>query len=341
MVETFYDRLGVPEDATVEEVKAAYRERIKEAHPDLNDDADAGERTRRLIRAKEVLTDADERSRYDRLGHEQYVKLHATGDATGDRDAGSTDGRAESSGVGDGETTGRQTVGDTAAGKDGQSAASATTDEGGQSVDDAATGRRTVGGATEPDDGRRQRAGRAYHSERETGAAGADGATRNRADTETTTGQRRTSAGRAGWSGNRANTNGPWARRKNTEPFTVGGDYYEGGYHPSRLFPLEQSIVLIGVTTVLYPVLLGSAVFPAFPLVVNVVVGVCTLLTVGYLLSLPSVAVPVFGLWAVVLPVAVMLAPGLHVASLLGLLVIAATWVPLGIAGLLLGVTSR
>ncbi|WP_415381795.1 J domain-containing protein [Halosimplex sp. TS25] len=73
MTETFYDRLGVADDATTEEIETAYREAIKRVHPDVSDDVDAGERTKRLNEAKRVLTDEDERARYDRLGHETYT----------------------------------------------------------------------------------------------------------------------------------------------------------------------------------------------------------------------------------------------------------------------------
>jgi hypothetical protein len=77
-VTTYYDLLGVSPEASVEEIERAYRERLKETHPDVSDAADAGDRTRRLIEARDVLTDASERARYDRLGHEAYVGLEET-----------------------------------------------------------------------------------------------------------------------------------------------------------------------------------------------------------------------------------------------------------------------
>lgn len=45
-VMTAFDVLGVPADASVTEVRAAYRERIKAAHPDHGGDRDAFERVR-------------------------------------------------------------------------------------------------------------------------------------------------------------------------------------------------------------------------------------------------------------------------------------------------------
>jgi curved DNA-binding protein CbpA len=70
---TFYEALGVDEDASTAEVRAAYRERAKATHPDVSDAPDAGRRFRRIKRAHDVLTDERERRRYDRLGHEAYL----------------------------------------------------------------------------------------------------------------------------------------------------------------------------------------------------------------------------------------------------------------------------
>jgi hypothetical protein len=70
---SYYDLLGVDPDADAERVRAAYRERVKEVHPDVSDQPDAADRFRRLTAAKETLCDPIERARYDRLGHRRYV----------------------------------------------------------------------------------------------------------------------------------------------------------------------------------------------------------------------------------------------------------------------------
>lgn len=90
MNETYYDLLGVPSDASREAIELAYRERLKQTHPDISDDEDAADRTRRLIEARDVLTDEDERNRYDRLGHERYVEVEVKETEVGatDRDGG-------------------------------------------------------------------------------------------------------------------------------------------------------------------------------------------------------------------------------------------------------------
>lgn len=76
MTETFYSVLGVSAGADTESIRAAYREQVKEHHPDVSDNPDASEQFKRLTIAKEVLVDVDKRQRYDRLGHSEYVRKH-------------------------------------------------------------------------------------------------------------------------------------------------------------------------------------------------------------------------------------------------------------------------
>jgi curved DNA-binding protein CbpA len=76
---TFYDVLGVDADADRETIQRAYRERVKEFHPDVSDHPNARERFKRITRAKTVLTDRRERKRYDRLGHEAYLERERSG----------------------------------------------------------------------------------------------------------------------------------------------------------------------------------------------------------------------------------------------------------------------
>jgi len=76
MSATFYGVLGVEPDADGAEIRAAYRERVTEVHPDVNDHPDAHAQFRRLTTARETLLDGAERARYDRLGHAAYVSCH-------------------------------------------------------------------------------------------------------------------------------------------------------------------------------------------------------------------------------------------------------------------------
>mgnify|MGYP000710621124 CR=1 FL=1 len=78
MAPTFYGVLGVGPDADAAAIETGYRERVTEVHPDVNDDPDADAQFRRLTTAKETLLDADERARYDRLGHASYVRHHVS-----------------------------------------------------------------------------------------------------------------------------------------------------------------------------------------------------------------------------------------------------------------------
>lgn len=77
MDEDYYALLGVDTDASEEAILRAYRKRAAEHHPDVSDEADAGETIRRLNRAKAVLTDDERRRAYDRLGHDRFVEREA------------------------------------------------------------------------------------------------------------------------------------------------------------------------------------------------------------------------------------------------------------------------
>lgn len=63
---TYYEILGVSEDASFEEIRTAFRERAREYHPDRNPDPDAVERMQEVNEAYEVLRDEEQRAAYDR-----------------------------------------------------------------------------------------------------------------------------------------------------------------------------------------------------------------------------------------------------------------------------------
>ena len=64
----YYAVLGVPRDADQDAIRRSYRKLARKYHPDLNSESDAEERFKELGEAYEVLSDAEKRERYDRLG---------------------------------------------------------------------------------------------------------------------------------------------------------------------------------------------------------------------------------------------------------------------------------
>ncbi len=79
MKRDYYEVLVVEKNASVEEVKKAYRKLAMQYHPDKNpDNKEAEEKFKEATEAYEVLSDADKRARYDRFGH-QGVKQNDYG----------------------------------------------------------------------------------------------------------------------------------------------------------------------------------------------------------------------------------------------------------------------
>ncbi len=66
----FYEVLGVTKGASDDEIKKAYRKVAMKYHPDRNpDDSSAEDKFKEAAEAYEILSDADKKARYDRLGH--------------------------------------------------------------------------------------------------------------------------------------------------------------------------------------------------------------------------------------------------------------------------------
>lgn len=301
MTETFYDLLDVSADASTAEIESAYREAIKQVHPDVSDDVDASERTKRLNRAKRVLTDEAERARYDRVGHEAYVS-----------DGPETDGNSRQAGAAGAEWSGQRQEGRERRRR--------------QSARARAEPEWTAGSAdaTGPSRGSR---GPSWQSQGGT-ATGSDGVDSPSARRQAAAGG--TDGPNVDWSWNAWGRTRSWAVRE--------GGATSDGLHPGRLFPPEQSFVLLASTFLLYPIFVFTILFPAFPLVVRATVAVCTLLMFAYLLSIPEVAVLVYGVWSFLVPVVVFLVPGLSILSLAGVVGLSVTWIPLGLSVLTLSV---
>ena len=266
MGETYYDVLGVPPDASQDEIRAAYRERVLETHPDRSDDPDAAEQFQRVTTAEEVLSDETERARYDRLGHDSYVGLSQSGGRTGfaGRSSGSTG---------------------------------------------SGSSRRARGG---PSHHARHRRSRERQTAETSSAAewfvGDDRSNADRTDRD---------------GGERAQTFGGYSVH----------DWDDEVDLEDERPPMDQSTwVIVGCFVLLYPGLVYASVTPGLPVFVNATVAACTLLLVGYLLTMPRIAMAAFGFWGALVPIGLPIATGLEPLSLLGSLAIGAFWVPFGYA---------
>ncbi|EMA01913.1 DnaJ domain-containing protein [Haloarcula vallismortis] len=308
MTETFYEVLGVPTDASTAAIEAAYRERLKETHPDVSDAADAGEATQRLIEARDVLTDEAERARYDRLGHDAYV----AGESSAADDDGSSAAEAARRAGYDGSTS----AGDRA---------------------EASTDRR-ASRTSARERARRERAARDRVSE--------DRNERSTAAAETSASDEQSTDGTGGTT---TASNAESTRRSETAATSGFGDSGSNGATwssssaysvrqtdtPSRgsilEMPTGRGLTLFAITFALYPVMLFSALLPAFPLWVNVTIGICTVFMVGYLQSEPTIAIMVFGSWSLATTV-LLFTLNISAVSLIGALALSGTWLPFGLS---------
>ncbi|EMA30923.1 J domain-containing protein [Halobiforma nitratireducens] len=317
MVETYYEVLEVDPDATQADIEAAYRERVLETHPDQSDDADAATEFQRVTEAESVLSDESERARYDRLGHDAYVRLEGgpTLEDTGTT-ADSTD-RTETSAA---DSTDRTRT-DSADGGTGGSRRSTTT-----------AGSAGSGTSTRH---RWERVKEEVRQERSDSSAGFSAG----AHTGTSTGVSGTTETVTGFgsatetaSGENSRSDEPEAGEDTDDGYTVhdwnGEIHFEWEGRPFT----QAAAVTLACIWVLYPLLVYSTVTPAFPLGINGIVAACTLALVAYTLTFPRVATAVFGTWGVVLPAVAHWTPLLSPTSLRGMIAIGLVWVPLGYA---------
>jgi curved DNA-binding protein len=67
----YYAILGVPRDATEDDIKKAYRKLARKFHPDVSKEANAEARFKEMGEAYATLKDPEKRAAYDQLGHQR------------------------------------------------------------------------------------------------------------------------------------------------------------------------------------------------------------------------------------------------------------------------------
>ncbi|MCH5219940.1 MAG: molecular chaperone DnaJ [Muribaculaceae bacterium] len=79
----YYEVLGVPKDATADQIKKAYRKLAIQYHPDRNpDDKVAEEKFKEAAEAYDVLSNDEKRQKYDQFGHNMGPQGFPGGDGS-------------------------------------------------------------------------------------------------------------------------------------------------------------------------------------------------------------------------------------------------------------------
>ena len=73
MAQDYYDLLGVSKNASPADLKAAYRKKALEWHPDRNKAANAAEKFKEITKAYEVLSDSKKKEVYDQYGAQAFA----------------------------------------------------------------------------------------------------------------------------------------------------------------------------------------------------------------------------------------------------------------------------
>jgi len=162
MTDDFYSLLDVPEDASQTEIRAAFRHKVQEYHPDHNDDPRATAQFTALKMSYDTLGDETERKAYDRLGHEEYVSERldglpdpdqwpSTGEGEGETDSGGRTSKTSTTSTATSQSSTSSGSGGSAAGANASASTGdatgrrTTTDGGGAATATGASGRTRTG----------------------------------------------------------------------------------------------------------------------------------------------------------------------------------------------------
>jgi curved DNA-binding protein len=88
----YYEALGVPRDASEDDIRRAYRKLARQYHPDVNKEPDAEDRFKEISEAYEVLRDPEKREKYDRFGQNWKAGQDVSGASGFDGQGGFGDG---------------------------------------------------------------------------------------------------------------------------------------------------------------------------------------------------------------------------------------------------------
>jgi curved DNA-binding protein len=103
--EDFYQLLGVPRNASQDEIQRAYRKLARTYHPDVNSDPAAEDRFKDISEAYDVLSDPQTRRRYDAFGRDFRQVPEDVDPETWRRSrAGAGAGAGQTTGAGTGQT---------------------------------------------------------------------------------------------------------------------------------------------------------------------------------------------------------------------------------------------
>lgn len=339
MGETYYDVLGVDSAASLEEIRAAYRECVLETHPDHNDAPDATDQFRRVAEARDVLTDEDERARYDRLGHDGYVTVielagtdrgdtsqggTAAGDAEPDEDA--TDETAEAGTTGSRDwrqATRSGTRGDDEDARSDQGPTASGSGPGEEGKHGRTRGRSNGGGERFRANG--------------SGRPGGSGTRVGHRWRESAAGGRAPDAWFFGPGGSSVAADGS-DLADNSDDAT--GEFRYAVHDWEGEIDLEwngrpithTSAVMFACLWLVYPALVAASVTTAVPLPVNAALAACTVGVVGFLLTWPRVAAAIFGSWSLLVPAGLLAFDLASPLSLVGALAVGLVWIPFGYA---------